>query len=110
MLDRAAKFLKGFGVTPEAAHAVASAFASEAATIGGDLLGKTVQNEVAGLLRPSLMRMRNDLLASIAGEPPEGFALRVRERGYNITDEQVAQLWADVVASLAEQPAKSNVA
>lgn len=110
MLSKITGAFKSLGLTPETAQSIATGVAHEMREIGSDLLGQTISREISGLVQPALMRMRNDLLASIAAAAPEGFALRMRARGNNITDEQAQLLWDDMVASIAEQPAASKVA
>ena len=110
MLSNITGALKKFGLTPQLAQSVADGVAEEMSAIGSDLVGQTIGREISNLVRPSLLRMRNDLLASIAGDPPAGFILRMRARGNNITDEQAVLLWGDVIASIAELPSASAVA
>lgn len=99
--------LKKFGITPETANAVLGVAAVELRNVAGDMLGATIEAQVTKTLRPMLADMRAQLLAGIAGDPPPSFATRIRVRYGGITDEQVSQLWADVIASIAEQPAKA---
>lgn len=80
----------------------------EMRAIGSDMLGAAVESQIRNQVRGQLLATRNELLKNIADVPPTGFAQRLRLRGYeNATDAQIQNLWADLIASIAEQPATS---
>jgi len=106
--------LNKVGVSKETALIVKDAAVSAATTVGRDLITdafgqiarQQVTAQIEGFVRPQFEQMRAMLLERVAGEPPPGFGARLRLRGYDkITDSQISDLWADVVASIAEQPA-----
>jgi hypothetical protein len=106
--DFADGLLRRIGISPETARATLTVVGTEIREIGGDLLAATIEAKIRSIVRPQLLEMRAELLKNVAGDPPPGFAARLRSRGYNdISDLQIVSLWGDVIASIAEQPATS---
>jgi hypothetical protein len=103
-------FLGKFGLTPATVKAGLTAAAREVANIGGDMLGATIEIKVVETVRPWLEDIRAQLLKNVIGDAPATFVVRIRSAYPSMNDEQIALLWLDVIAAVAETPSKAPTA